>query len=103
MHCFDKERKRDTDSFLVQMNELHSAPPPNDWSLDMREEVGAFWMALGVLCDDNTRKNLRDRKVIDRGIDNKTVGKILRLPEERVFNYFRPDYEQLLSQYGAFI
>lgn len=100
MHMFG-DRSGATDSgekFESLLNEFSAST--NDISPQMRSEFDSFWMALGVLCPESTRKEYHQMRN-KREIDDYTIACNLRIPQQYVGRLFEarylPSIERLTS------
>jgi len=94
MHVFDSEKERTGNSadFEALLGSL--TRPQVDRTPQQRAEAKAFWMALAVLCPEETRRRLKAELADEKTLTTEySVALQLRIPEELVSALFSADYE----------
>ncbi|MBI4182569.1 MAG: hypothetical protein HY521_01070 [Proteobacteria bacterium] len=98
MHLFDDSSEAtDTGAaFERLLTEMVSLGSPEPRSAQLKSEVKCFWMALGVLCPENSRQQFKkDRE--SNLIDDYEISLRLRIPEQYVQHLFRSDYLDIVK------
>lgn len=96
MHYFDQalETVSSADEFESLVGEI-SAPPLRR-SPAMDSEIKAFWMALGVVCNEEKRQEFQ-RKIESGQLSHAGVAAELKLPESVITALFEPNFKTIIA------
>ena len=98
MHIFEKDGVDSSQKLRSVFNQITN--PTNPFSEDMVKETEAFYLALGVLCNERDRR-LFHSEYKKQSLDYKDIGERVNLPEERMFHYFSERYLDVTVKHGA--
>ena len=99
MHLFDDplETTNSAADLETLLADFCGSAEPGELTPQMRSEIDCFWMAIGLLCPENVRVDLQQRRE-GGAISDAEIAQLLLVPAKYVPAFFHPRYKEILSR-----
>lgn len=96
MHCFDESLERVSTGEEFESLITEFGGPQLERSIAMNSEVKALWMALGLLCPEETRQDLERKRSVGE-MSDMDIATLLKIPVAFVPTLFHPAFKTIIG------